>query len=253
MLIESQRHTARDLAVWAVAERMDAINARRPQLAERARRAVDAIAEFAARDDGACYAGTSWGKDSTVLAHLVAICARERGVRVPMVFVHVQPHRNPDCLLVRDRMLAAYGDALDYHEIAVECVRGADGLWVETGRLETGFARAAEMLGPRYISGVRADESSGRRKRMGAYGASTRYTCAPIGWWTGEDVYAYLHAHGLPVHPAYACTMGGMLDRDRIRVATLGGSRGTGWGRREWEWTYYRDEMRALGVPRTQG
>lgn len=49
------------------------------------------------------------------------------------------------------------------------------------------------------------------------------------------------------MHPAYACSFGGALDRERIRVSSLGGQRGTGHGRREWEWAYYRDEMMALG------
>ncbi len=82
--------------------------------------------------------------------------------------------------------------------------------------------------------------------RMSIHGISSLRTCAPIGWWTGGDVYAYLHQHGLPVHPAYACTMGGELDRDRVRVASLGGTRGTEFGRRQWEWAYYRDEIAVL-------
>lgn len=33
--------------------------------------------------------------------------------------------------------------------------------------------------------------------------------------------------------------MRGLLSRERIRVATIGGERGTGHGRAEWERTYY--------------
>ena len=79
------------------------------------------------------------------------------------------------------------------------------------------------------------------------WGESSPNTCAPIGWWTARDVFAYLHLHGLPVHPAYAMTRGGLWPRDRIRVASLGGQRGRGAGREEWERLYYGDELRRIG------
>ena len=87
---------------------------------------------------------------------------------------------------------------------------------------------------------------------MARWGESTERTCAPLGGWTGADVFAYLHTHRLPVHPAYACSLGGVLDRDRIRVAALGGERGRGHGRAEWERRYYGDAMPACaGEPAT--
>lgn len=70
-------------------------------------------------------------------------------------------------------------------------------------------------------------------------GLSSLHTCAPIGWWSDTDVFAWLAARDLPVHPAYACSMGGMLERRHLRVAGIGGDRGTGFGRREWERRYY--------------
>lgn len=88
-----------------------------------------------------------------------------------------------------------------------------------------------------------AEESGVRQRRMRGYGYSTPNTCAPMGWWDGEDIFAYLHAHDLPIHPAYAMTRGGQLDRNRIRVASLGGKRGSGIGRAEWEKAYYAQEL----------
>jgi len=44
-------------------------------------------------------------------------------------------------------------------------------------------------------------------------------------------------------HPAYACSMGGALDRAQLRVAALGGDRGSGHGREEWERRYYGREL----------
>lgn len=78
---------------------------------------------------------------------------------------------------------------------------------------------------------------------MARWGVSTDRTCAPIGNWTAEHVFTWLHMLNLPVHPAYAQTYGGQLDRGRIRVGALGGERGTGHGRREWERRYYGRDL----------
>lgn len=81
---------------------------------------------------------------------------------------------------------------------------------------------------------------------MRRWGESSLNTCAPLGWWSGWDVFAYLVTRGLPIHPAYACTMDGLLEPIRIRVASLGGRRGDGMGRAEWERRYYRRELARL-------
>lgn len=173
-----------------------------------------------------------------MLAHLVS------GTGIPLVWVRVEPLFNPDCLLVRDEFLRC-NDA-NYHEIVVRAERGPDGRWLGTGRLEEGFKVAAARFGPNYLSGVRGQESHARKMRMKIHGEESKHTCVPLGHWKADDVYAYLYANRLPVHPAYACTMGGTLDRDWLRVATLGGDRGTEHGRRAWEFRYYPDEMREI-------
>jgi phosphoadenosine phosphosulfate reductase len=174
---------------------------------------------------------------------------------VPIYWVRVEPIFNPDCLLVRDAFFTCFPGALErYREVVVGRTMAAGGEWATTGHLERGFKIAAAEAGPRYLAGIRGDESGGRRKRAWrghAFGVS----CAPLLYWAAADVFAYLYAHRLPVHPAYACTRGGLLDRGRIRVATLGGERGTGWGRGEWEADYYRAEMSAIrrATPTTIG
>lgn len=235
MLVGTSRCRPDDLEAWAIAERKDAVWA---TLSVHKRRVQKASAIVAAFRHRAHYAGVSWGKDSTVLAHLVV------GTGIPLVWVRVEPLLNPDCLLVRDAFLRAHD--VPYHEIVVHAERGPDGRWLGTGRLEEGFAKAVQQFGPNYLSGVRGQESHDRKMRMKIHGHESKHTCVPLGYWTADDVYAYLHAHGLPVHPAYACTMGGALDRDWLRVATLGGDRGTEQGRRAWEFNYYPDEMRAI-------
>lgn len=240
MLIPSDRHTDPDKRAWRRWEDYDRTAAWSPILQRRIESAVQHIADF--RSSGSCYAGVSWGKDSVVVAGLI----QASGLRIPLVWVRVEPKLNPDCLRVRDVFLSRFRDA-DYHEIEVHCVREPNGTWSAKGTLEQGFAEAARRFGDRHISGVRSEESAQRKLREAAYGVATESTCAPITRWTGAEVFAYLHRCNLPVHPAYACTFGGVLERERVRVAHLGGSRGTGKSRREWEWMYYRDELRALG------
>ena len=56
-----------------------------------------------------------------------------------------------------------------------------------------------------------------------------------------ERIWAYLTEYDLPIHPTYAMNLAGARDRDWLRVSTIGGTRGTGKGRAEWERAYYQD------------
>lgn len=237
MLIASTRHEPLDLERWREHERADAAHSKTSTFARHVARAGDQLRWFT--DDGPCYAGVSWGKDSTVLAHLVSMHAP----RVPLVWVRVEPIANPDCVLVRDAFLRTHD--VDYHEIESWCRHDAEG-WHARGTLEHGFAEAATRWTKRHVSGIRGAESGARTMRMRRFGERTEMTCAPIGWWSAADIYAYLFANDLPVHPAYACSQGGLWDRDRIRVASIGGRRGDGTGRADWERHYYPDAIRRI-------
>ncbi len=246
MLIRVPQHSSRDLEVWERESRADPIVARSARHRARVERAQDALADFLA--GGPCYVGVSWGKDSVCVAHLAITVAPD----VPIVWVHRDPMDVPYCDLVEARFSACFPDA-QIHTIRIRCVpgrrEGADESWWAAKADDTpdysdypkqiGFRIAAQRFGPRYVSGVRADESSARRVSIRSRGLSTRNTCSPIAHWTGADVYAYLHSHGLPIHPSYAMTMGGLLSRDRIRVGSIGGPHGRGHGRAEWERHYY--------------
>ena len=243
MLIPCDRHTPADLATWRRLEAQDALHWRAH------RRRLERMADTARRDverfavGGPCYVGYSCGKDSRVLVDVLD------GLGLPVVYVEVLPHANPfNGPVLAD--LAARGIVVD--TVTVQCERAPDGSWLGTGRLEAGFALAAERFGNRYVSGVRADESYARQMRLVGHGISTERTCAPLSRWTGADVFAYLHGHGLPVHPAYAMSLGGRFPREHLRVATIGGVRGAQYGRREHEMVYYRPELEALGLDTRQ-
>lgn len=241
MLLSSHRHTPDDLRLWAEHEAADR------QLANgigwREAAAIDELCRFAMT--GTCYVCTSWGKDSVVLCSLLAMS----GLRLPVVNLRVDPTRNPYCDSVRDVVLRRY--SLEYHEINVsyrDCGQWFSVDWErETfARWRAGWREVQSRFGERHISGVRAAESSKREKRMRFFGLSSQFTCAPIGHWSTELVFAFLARHDLPVHPNYAMLGGGRYDRSRIRVAELGDLVGNGMGRTAHEREYYGDVLRRI-------
>lgn len=241
MLILSPRLTKEDLACWQLAYESDLALARSTRLKELEDRALEAMADFLSR--GPAYVGVSWGKDSVTLAHL----AYRLEASMTVAWFPAGPIENPECVLVRDAFLSRF--KLDnYKEIEAAPTEditlafgGHDGAQAE-------FERVSKSLGTRYISGVRAAESGVRKLRMMRFGESSPNTCAPIGWWPTEYVFAYLAKYDLPTHPAYAMTMNGTYERSMVRVGTLGGYRGTGHGRRELERFYYARELKRLGL-----
>src|SRR5690606_21079866 len=148
MLIDSPRITPADRAAWARWEAMDrrmaqAMAGRLDRLADTARQI---IADFG--EQGPCYASISWGKDSVIVAHLVATS----GLPIPLAYATSAdvPGRipNPDSERVRDAFLARFPN-VDYREY------------------RCGVGRLGEMVGTeRYISGLRGAGSGQREKSM---------------------------------------------------------------------------------------
>lgn len=240
-LIPSHRHRPADLTLWVELEAADQLHGRTAAAARRHAQATRAAAEF--NKSGNCYASVSWGKDSLVLAHIVRLAAPT----VPLIWVRVEPIANPDCMAVRDAFLRMFPGP--YEEIVVQCRRDRAG-WHATGTLEAGFAKAVQRFGGRYLNGVRAEEAGYRKIMMRKLGLAGPNTCRPLGWWTAAEIYGHLAVHDLPVHPAYAMLGGGRWDRNHLRVSSLGGRRGDGMGRNEWELEYYGDVLRRLEAGR---
>jgi phosphoadenosine phosphosulfate reductase len=239
MLIPSPRHRPEDLRLWAEHEEADRLHYRLGRVAEKEAKAVEAIRAFAAA--GPCYVSVSWGKDSLVVAWL----ARLAEPAIPLVHVHYET-LEPDAIsAVRDEYLARFPSS--YHEASVASPLSAGDSSSKAGGaliegLELGRIRAGIDV-DRYIYGLRSEESSDRRKRMWS-GATLGRSCAPIGFWSTADVFAFLAVYDLPVHPVYAMLGGGRWLRDRIRLCNLGGPRGAAGGRTQWELEYFGAEMR---------
>jgi phosphoadenosine phosphosulfate reductase len=231
-LITVPEHTERDLGHWYMYSDRDRIYGKLLAFRKKPGQAIAAIQRFFSTDPKG-YIGVSWGKDSVVVADLACIAQ----VDAPLVWIKVQPHYNPHCELVRDEFLRLWPRAR-YEEVEVESRCDADG-WHTKGTLEAGFHQAVAKYGDRHVSGVRAGESGIRQLVMRKFGQATQRTCRPIGYWSDDDVFAYLSLRSLPIHPAYAMSFGGTLERGRLRVCSLGGESGTGFDRRRTENFYY--------------
>lgn len=232
MLIASIRHTTDDLKRWREYEAADhhhVVNWRP---------AADEVQQFAKEP---CYCSVSWGKDSVVVAWLVATVAPH----VPLVWVRPEGAECPGCEDVRDQFLAAYD--LVYHEPRVHW-----SIWNDmTISNEVCFQPAVAIAGTtRRIVGVRANESGRRKISMRFHGLATAQVCRPIGWWTEQDVFAIHAQHSLPTHPNYAMVGGGRWKRSHLRVDALGGDTGAQFGRAEWEQEYYGDVLARMAISR---
>jgi len=234
MLLLSRRHTKADLTVWNQLARMDRINAQAPRMRGLVCRAHDAIKLFYSHHEGDCYCGVSWGKDSITVAHMIATL----GLQIPLMWLRFGVLTNPDCIAVRDVFLSMFPGVI-YHEAKVPYISDGCEWWLDASSFSAVFSKAARDIGGAHISGVRMEEAGIRRLRMHVWGLESPNTCAPIGYWRNEDVFAYMSLHDLPIHPAYACSAGGVFPRNRLRVDMIGGEGGETLGRGEWEARYY--------------
>lgn len=245
MLIPSGRHTPADLDLWAEFAEADRLVGTRFLRSARLDESRRAICEFVG--DGLAYGAVSWGKESVALAHLLW------GERRDVPLVHLRPtNHNPDCDVVRDAYFSMF-PGQPYEEISVDygrlhaaklpdhrLDRETDARWYAA------IGRSEKSYGGRRLTGIRSGESFGRMIRTLRWGLSTPNACAPLARWTLAEVYGYLAAHDLPIHPAYAMLGGGRWPRERLRVAEIGDTHGKGSGRADWEREYYGDVLRRL-------
>lgn len=221
MLVDSPRLTDEDRAAWEILEGEDRRRARSPRLARLAAQAQEAIREYLR--GGPAFVSVSWGKDSVTVAHLT----RQVAPTTPVVHGAFGDNENPDSATVAAEYLARWPMPAD----VVDC-DGRQAL--------DSWARPIERRhGPRRIMGIRAEESGARQLSAAVHGIATPRVCRPILRWHLDDVFAYLALHDLPIHPAYAMSRGGRIDRESLRVDILGGEEGRERGRGAWERHYY--------------
>jgi len=239
MLIHSERHRPDDIELWRDYETSDYTYYESHNMLDKEDSALNAILEFGLKES---YVGASWGKDSTVVAHLAW---RVFGGRIPLIYVAEQGQENPYCRTVMERFLSNYPMHCEIVDQPVE-INISD----RTDKSNTflyGIKAGQRKLGvTRPIQGVRAEESGDRTLSARVHGVSTNRVCRPILRWNASYVFAYLAYYNLPIHPNYAMLGGGRWERNRIRVGSMGGVVGDGSGRAEWEREYYPDILAYL-------
>lgn len=247
-LIDSPRLTAADRDHWQQMTHYDDVLSQDRRLDRLATQAVADIQAWAA--DGPAVCSTSWGKDSVVTAHLVATAAPD----IPLVWVRGDPWETPECEAVRDAFLAAHPHIRCEERPVVYSNprRGEAGWSLHPDPPRPPSWTFDQIIPERHVTGVRAQESRTRALSAAVHGVATGRTCRPILSWTADHVFAYLARHDLPVHPAYAMTMGGMRDRRWIRVHALAGTPASARNEphyleqlAEWEDAYYGDVLDA--------
>jgi phosphoadenosine phosphosulfate reductase len=227
MLITTHRHTAQDLAKWEDYEAIDSINRWSPSKEALSKRVMEGFLE---RNPKSCVM-VSWGKDSVVLLHLFV----RLGIQRPVVTMRVEHRYNPDCDEVRDAFLREFDIDYHEHEYPYEQVEKSEKHWADLHR----------RYGAR-CTGIRADESSIRRKQFETHGFSTKNSCRPLMQWSKREIFAYIHHNNLPLSPVYGYLGGGRWDRDKLRTHALhsfADQAGSGLGRIEWEREYYQDVL----------
>lgn len=247
MLVQIDRHTEEDIILWDEYFIIDKLyyEMHYKRLQQKEEKTINNIINFAI--DKNCYYGISWGKDSTVLSHLIF----RSQIDLTGVHLYCHPSHNPYCDLVRDQFLDKFGINyceinVDYSDIYKQNLPDTLQDKLTDKRFYDGFKKAEQLFGPKHISGIRSEESGKRRIRSQTYGINTNNTSAPLSYWTNQEIFAYLSYYDLPIHPNYAMLGSGLFKRDKIRVAEIGDISGNGVGRRLWEEQYYGDILRKI-------
>lgn len=237
MLIDSPRITDRDFEHWANISRYDALLANNTRMRRLCQQATMIVEEW--RDAGVGVISVSWGKDSVVAADI----ALKVDPTLPVVWVRSDPFETPECELVRDAFLATHPGCRYEERVAIlrNPKRGEPGF--EEHRLNGGKHQdvLSELIPERWISGLRGQESRMRQNSLRWHGYVTPKTARPLAGWEAPDIFAYLHRENLPVHPVYAMSFGGVLDRQWLRVHPLCSVIDSKTDVPAWEDAYYGD------------
>lgn len=145
------------------------------------------------------YLSCSFGKDSSVMLHLVLRCVDN--IEVKFLGKKETP------------LIDSYDEVIEWWEytFGIEVEKIIYTSWLENDpSAMTGIAaNVTDDENDAYFVGIRAQESSGRRislKKLGEFTVlkNGKARIAPMAWWKTRDIAAYMVHHELPVLQAYA-------------------------------------------------
>lgn len=195
------------------------------------------------------YISMSFGKDSTVMAHLIW----SRYPDIPMMYVNCGKFDEwPDTPRVKQEFLALFPGA-KFIELTAPSIwefYASVGFYVqdeettkETRRAQREYAESLMLALDREADrrgfdgafiGLRREESNNRSRlfamRGNLYFAKTRgkWTCHPLERWTAKDIWAYIVKNHLPYNELYDLAPEG---RERARNGAMFGTRSARYGR----------------------
>lgn len=152
------------------------------------------------------YIAFSGGKDSTVMLHLISKVNKDIDV-----FTEINDLDFPDKLNKCDEIIEFCGIKSYYTGYTERLdIKNGDG-WF---KVVNEFVLQGGYNG--LFMGLRREESKGRRININKNGLIYNYSknnknnknmscCLPIGYWKGEEIFAYIIKNNLPYHKIYDC------------------------------------------------
>lgn len=142
------------------------------------------------------YLACSFGKDSSVMLHLVLEYAPE----IPVRFA---THPETNLLDDYERVINWWKEQHNINFVDVFC----DGGFVKVKHHQRKMLDNGDW--DSFFLGIRAEESKGRRISLKMHGdfhnlANGRTKICPLAWWKEKDVAAYIFANKLPLLDKYA-------------------------------------------------
>lgn len=206
------------------------------------------------------YVSCSWGKDSSLVMHLVNVTEPS----TPVVFMD-SGYAMSDTYKFRDWYLENIGIE-NYHE--VPCPEDYIELNLKYGlpsidRTQSDHEKVKQIIKKDVLDeyakkqgwdcciwGIRAEETRGRaillRQKGLLYESNGIGKCSPIGWWKSKDVWLAIDALNIPYNPLY--------DKEMPPFFTRETNKNSGWlttdkankGRVTWMKRFYPEEYKEL-------
>lgn len=197
-----------------------------------------------------CYIALSGGKDSVALAHLVNRIRPTPSVSWMDDLEWPETEQLVRGLASRWELKVVRRDGL-WEQLVAIGLSPFDHNYFYDRRLVPKSRRDCVRDYDAVFLGLRADESAGRRVnaavRGDAYSAGRQVHLCPLQRWTSRDIFAYLVAHGLPIHPVYQKRSAVFEPERSIRVSWWIPSPGVSrHGYCAWLRQHYRDRWRQL-------
>jgi len=204
------------------------------------------------------YISMSFGKDSTVLVHLL----KEMKPDLPIMHVRLGYGDGwPDTERVKQSLIDRFAyEFIELPGLSIIDVYRDVGLYVqdeetskETRSAQRAFGKSLGDILDREahkrgfdgaFMGLRKEESDNRARlfsmRGSLYFAKTRqlWACHPLAYWSARDVWAYIVAYDLPYNELYDLDPQG---RERARLGAMFGTRSARYGRLKFLQMMYPD------------